>query len=191
MGDSRRSQRKPLFAPSLKRDIDVWTTVIYEGPYRRIGHARYSLETVPCRRISQMQRQLSLLVAAPLVLALTGAAIAQQATAPVQPTPVKRTPVGKIEVPGSNYEVITAVVELQPGFKAGRHTHPGSVMGQVVEGELMIAIEGQPEKIVKAGQSVEVPNGAIHDEGPVGPNPVKIIAVYVVEKGKPLVQPVK
>jgi hypothetical protein len=53
-------------------------------------------------------QKLSLLVAAPLALALIGAAIAQQATAPVQPTPVKRTPVGKIEVPGSNYEVITA-----------------------------------------------------------------------------------
>jgi quercetin dioxygenase-like cupin family protein len=138
-----------------------------------------------------MQKKLSLLVAAPLALALIGVAIAQQTTAPVQPSPVKRTPIGKVEVPGSNYEVITAVVELQPGFKAGRHTHPGSVMGQVIEGELMIAIEGQPEKIVKAGQSVEVPDGAIHDEGPVGLNPVKIIAVYVVEKGKPLVTLVK
>ena len=133
----------------------------------------------------------SLLVTVALAFALIGAAVAQQAGAPVQPSPVKRTPMGKVEVPGSNYEVITAVVELQPGFKAGRHTHPGSVIGQVIEGELMIAIEGQPEKIIKAGQSVEVPNGAIHDEGPVGPNPVKIIAVYVVEKGKPLDTPVK
>ena len=138
-----------------------------------------------------MQKRISLFVAAPLAIALIGAAIAQQATAPVQPSPVKRTPVGKIEVPGSNYEVITAVVELQPGFKAGRHTHPGSVMAQVIEGELMLAIDGQPEKIVKAGQSVEVLNGAIHDEGPVGSTPVKLIAVYVVEKGKPLVTQVK
>jgi hypothetical protein len=60
----------------------------------------------------------SLLIAAPLALALIGAAVAQQASAPLQPSPVKRTPVGKVEVPGSNYEVITAVVELQPGFKA-------------------------------------------------------------------------
>jgi hypothetical protein len=34
-------------------------------------------------------------------------------------------------------------------------------------------------------------NGAIHDEGPVGSTLVKLIAVYVVEKGKPLVTPVK
>jgi quercetin dioxygenase-like cupin family protein len=96
-------------------------------------------------------QKLSLLVAAPLALALAGAAIGQQATTPVQPSPVKRTPIGKIEVPGSNYEVITAVVELQPGFKAGRHTHPGSVMGQVIEGELMIAIEGQRKRSSRQG----------------------------------------
>jgi quercetin dioxygenase-like cupin family protein len=132
----------------------------------------------------------ALLVAAALALALAGAATAQQAGAPVQPSPVKRTPVGKAEVPGSNYEVVTAVVELQPGFKAGRHKHPGSVMAQVIEGELMIAIDGQSEKRIPAGQSVQVPDGAVHDEGAVGDKPVKLIAVYVVEKGKPLVQPV-
>jgi hypothetical protein len=33
-----------------------------------------------------------------------------------------------------------------------------------------------------------LPNHAIHNEGPGG-KPAKLIAVYVVEKGKPLVQP--
>ncbi len=131
------------------------------------------------------------LLAVPLALALAGAAIAQQAGAPVQPAPVKRTPVGKIEVPGSNHEVITAVVELQPGFKAGRHRHPGSVMAQVLEGEFLLTIDGQPEKTFTAGQSLEVLNGAVHDEGAGGTKPAKLIAVYVVEKGKPLVEPVK
>jgi hypothetical protein len=42
-----------------------------------------------------------------------------------------------------------------------------------------------------ARATAEVLDGAIHDEGPVGPNPVKIIAVYVLEKGKPFVSPVK
>ncbi|MBM3733965.1 MAG: cupin domain-containing protein [Acidimicrobiia bacterium] len=129
------------------------------------------------------------MVAAIAVFAVAGAAVAQQA--PVQPAPVKRTPIGKVEVPGSNYEVITAMVELQPGFKAGRHSHPGWVQAQVLEGEFMIQLDGQPERIFKAGQSLEVPNGAIHNEGAVGAKPAKLIAVYVVEKGKPLVRPVK
>jgi hypothetical protein len=31
----------------------------------------------------------------------------------------------------------------------------------------------------------------IHNEGPAGDKPVKFMAIYVVEKGKPLVQPVQ
>jgi len=80
-----------------------------------------------------------------------GGAIAQQTTSPVQPAPVKRTPVGKIEVPGSNLEVIAAVVELQPGFKAGRHSHPGSVMAQGVEGEFMLAIDASRKRRSRRG----------------------------------------
>jgi quercetin dioxygenase-like cupin family protein len=116
-----------------------------------------------------------------------GSAGAQQA--PVQPSPVKRTPIGTVEVPGSNYEVVTAMVELQPGFKAGRHSHPGTVQAQVLEGEFLLAIDGQPEKIFTAGQSLEVRDSAIHNEGAAGTKPAKLIAIYVVEKGKPLVQP--
>jgi quercetin dioxygenase-like cupin family protein len=133
-----------------------------------------------------MIKKMTLIVAL-AAIALAVPAAAQQA--PVQPSPVKRTPIGKTEVPGSNYEVITAMVELQPGFKAGRHSHPGSVQAQVLDGEFMLALDGQPEKIFTAGQSLEVPDRAIHNEGAVGGKPAKLIAVYIVEKGKPLVQP--
>jgi quercetin dioxygenase-like cupin family protein len=123
-------------------------------------------------------------------LAIGTAALAQQ-NPPVSPSPVKRTPIGKTEVPGSNYEVITALVEIAPGFKAGRHLHPGTVQAQVLDGEFMIAFDGQPEKVFTAGQSLEVPHRAIHNEGAVGSKPAKLIAVYIVEKGQPLVQPQK
>ncbi len=62
---------------------------------------------------------------------------------------------------------------------------------QVLEGEFMIQFDGKPEQTFKAGQSLEVPNQAIHNEGAVGSVPAKLIAVYVVEKGKPLVNPIK
>jgi quercetin dioxygenase-like cupin family protein len=131
----------------------------------------------------------SSLIALAVGAALAVPVFAQQA--PVSPAPVQRTPIGKTEVPGSNYEVITAMVTLQPGFKAGRHNHPGVVQAQVLEGEFMIQFDGEPEKIFKAGQSLEVPAGKIHNEGAVGSVPAKLIAVYVVEKGKPLVNPIK
>ena len=129
----------------------------------------------------------SVLVATVCALAVMGTAIAQNP--PASPSPIKRTPIGKIEVPGSNYEVISAMVELPPGFKLGRHTHHGSVMATVLDGQLMIAIEGRPEKTYSAGQSLEVTDSVIHDEGAVGSKPAKLVVVYVVEKGKPLVEP--
>ena len=112
--------------------------------------------------------------------------LAQQA--PVQPSPVKRTILQRADVPGTNLEVIYATVEIAAGFKAGRHSHPGVVMAQVVEGEFWFAPDGQPEKTYKAGESLTVPSGAIHNEG-AGPGGVKLTAVYVLEKGKPLASP--
>jgi quercetin dioxygenase-like cupin family protein len=133
----------------------------------------------------------SLCLAAAFGLAIAGVSVAQQQATPVQPSPVKRTVIGKTDVPGSNYEVITAIVEIAPGFKAGRHLHPGIVYGQVLEGEFWMAIDGQPEQVIKAGGGIELPMKAIHNEGAVGSVPMKAVATYVVEKGQPMVQPVK
>jgi quercetin dioxygenase-like cupin family protein len=93
-----------------------------------------------------------------------------------------------MDVPGTNLELIYATVEIAPGFKAGRHLHPGIVMAQVVEGEFWIHFDGQPEKIVRAGESITVPDRAIHNEGALD-KAAKLTAVYVLEKGKPLASP--
>lgn len=131
----------------------------------------------------------SLAIAALAALVLGTAVIAQ--APPVSPAPVKRTMVGKVAVPGANFEVITAVVEIMPGFKAGLHTHPGDVFFQVTDGEFWLAIQGQPEKSFKAGEQGLVPSKAVHNEGANGSTAAKLIATYVVEKGQPLVSPVK
>ena len=117
----------------------------------------------------------SLLVSSVAALLLTGFAYAQQA--PLQPPPVKRTPLGKVEVPGSNYEVVFGITELAPGFKAGRHSHPGPLLVYVTEGEFWYHIDGQPEKVYKVGDSFEVPHSAIHAEGAVGSKSAKVMVV--------------
>ena len=124
-----------------------------------------------------------------LVLLGSAAAQAQQAQpTPVQPSPVKRTILQRTDIPGTNLELIYATVEIAPSFKAGRHSHPGVVMAQVVEGEFWLAPDGQPEKVFKAGESLTIPDRAIHNEG-AGDKGTKVSAVYVVEKGQPLVSP--
>ena len=112
----------------------------------------------------------------------------QPQPSPVQPSPVKRTILQRADVPGTNLELIYATVEIAAGFKAGRHSHPGVVMAHVVEGDFWLHMDGQPEQVVRAGESLTIPDRAIHNEGATD-KPVKIDAVYVVEKGKPLVSP--
>jgi len=121
-------------------------------------------------------------------LAMAAVRAQQPQATPLQPSPVKRTILQRADIPGTNLELIYAVVEIAPSFKAGRHSHPGVVMGHVVEGEFWLAPDGEPENVLKAGQSLTLPNRAIHNEGATD-KPVKIDAVYVVEKGKPLVSP--
>lgn len=131
----------------------------------------------------------SLLLASMTAFLLGCATQAQQV--PAQPSPVKRTPLGKVDVPGSNYEVVFGITELAAGFKSGRHSHPGLVMAYVAEGEFWYLVDGQPERIYKVGESFQLPDRAIHNEGAAGSSPVKVMAVFVVEKGKPLVQPAR
>ena len=109
---------------------------------------------------------------------------AQPQPSPVQPSPVKRTILQRADVPGTNLEIIYATVEIAPGFKAGRHSHPGVVIGHVVEGDFWLHLDGQPQQVLRAGESLAFPDRAIHNEGATD-KPVKLNAVYVVEKGNP------
>jgi quercetin dioxygenase-like cupin family protein len=113
---------------------------------------------------------------------------AQPQPSPVQPSPVKRTILQRADVPGTNLETIYASLEIAAGFKAGRHNHPGVVMAHIVEGDFWLHMDGEAERVLHAGESLTIPDRAIHNEGATD-KPVKLDVVYVVEKGKPLVSP--
>jgi quercetin dioxygenase-like cupin family protein len=115
-------------------------------------------------------------------LAMTGMAAAQQ------PQTIKRTLLQKFDVPGANYETVIGIAEIVPNMNIGRHTHPGPEGGYMLEGEMVLMIEGQPAKTIKQGDSYQIPSGAVHD-AKTGPAGAKVIASYVVEKGKPLATP--
>ena len=67
---------------------------------------------------------------------------------------------------------------------------PGPETAYVLEGSLTLDVEGQPQRSLKAGQTSFVPAGTPHS-GRAGPNGAKILADWVVEKGKPLASPAK
>ncbi len=102
---------------------------------------------------------------------------------------LQRTLVGRADVSVPGREAVVARVEVAPGAKAGRHTHPGDEISYVLEGEATLLVDGQPPRIIKAGESFVVPAGVVHDAHNDGSVPTRLVGVYVVEKGKPLASP--
>ena len=94
-----------------------------------------------------------------------------------------------LAIPG--YETILAEVTIAVGGREGRHSHNGTLIGHVVEGELTLELEGEATKIVKAGESVLIPPRQVHEGFNKGTVPVKALVTFVVEKGKPLTTPVQ
>jgi quercetin dioxygenase-like cupin family protein len=116
--------------------------------------------------------------------------IAAQQPAPAATPGIKRTLLQKVEVPGTNYETILGMAEIAPDMNAGRHTHPGPETGTVTEGEMVLMIDGQPDKTLKVGDSYQIPAGVVHDVRTLG-GPAKVVAVYMVPKGMALATPAK
>lgn len=92
-------------------------------------------------------------------------------------------------IPGKH--VVQARVEFDPGAGIGRHTHPGDEISVVLEGSLQLEVDGQPPRIIKAGEAFFVPAGTIHAGRNHGTGKGVVLATYVVEKGKPVATMVK
>jgi len=108
------------------------------------------------------------------------------ATAPLAQAPgIKRTLLQRIDI-GNNMEVILGIAEIAPGGATGRHTHFGVETGYTLAGSASLEVEGEAPKLLNAGDSYVIASGKVHDAKVVGDAPAKVLAVYVVEKGKPL-----
>ena len=116
--------------------------------------------------------------------------IAAYAQSVAPPAGIKRTLLQRTDA-GQDMEIIMGIAEIAPGGAAGRHTHFGTEVGYIVEGSSSLEIEGEPPRLLKAGDSYTIPYGKVHDAKTVGDAPVKVLATYVVEKGKPLATPAK
>ena len=101
---------------------------------------------------------------------------------------VSRKMLGTIDYPGDGKVSILMTVEIAPSAVIARHTHPGVESSVVMEGEVMLEVEGQPARTYKVGEGFQVPPGVPHG-GKNGPATSKIAATFIVEKDKPLASP--
>lgn len=126
-------------------------------------------------------RFMGLTMAAAAMLAAVGSA--------QQPT-FKRTELQRGDLSAPGREVVTAMAEIPGGAQTGKHMHPGEEVGYVVEGTLTVEIDGKPTMTYKAGQAFIVPAGQPHNGKNAGTGMTKVLANYIIEKGKPVATPV-
>jgi quercetin dioxygenase-like cupin family protein len=111
----------------------------------------------------------------------------QQLPAMTQQTQnIKRTPLRTVDFP-PGFNTVAAIAEITAGNCVGRHTHPGIESSYVMEGDITIKIQGKPDQTMKGGESFEIPANTVHDACTA--SGLKVLATYVVEKGKPLASP--
>ena len=104
---------------------------------------------------------------------------------------LKVTPLQKTGLTGEpDKEVLTLIVEWPPGSGTGLHTHPGDEYTTVLEGEVVGRKEGS-EAISILGTVLPNEPGVVHEANNKGSAPAKTFNVFVIEKGKPVSEPVK
>jgi len=123
-----------------------------------------------------------------LIVALT--VIAAVADPRAQQAGFKRTVIqqGDLSIPGR--EVVTAIAEFQGKATVGRHTHPGEEVGYVLEGTILLEQEGKPAVTLSAGKTFLIPPNTVHNATNTGSSVARVLANYIVEKGKPVATPV-
>ena len=99
------------------------------------------------------------------------------------------------KIDGKTAKATTVEVTLRPGESEAAHRHPGPAFGYVLEGEYEWAIDGNPARTFKAGDTFYEPTGCLHRVGrnpsragktrflAVVLHPADVTAVVIPEKG--------
>ena len=101
---------------------------------------------------------------------------------------IKRTDVLRHDLGVPGREVIQVRVDFAPGVAFPRHSHPGAEIAYVLEGTLESQLDGKAPVVLKAGEALFIPAGAVHTAKNVGTGTAAELATYLVEKERPLLE---
>ncbi len=107
--------------------------------------------------------------------------------APPAPAPAKQLLTQPLpDLPGR--EVRVTLLDRAPGASSPPHRHPGHhTFGYVIEGTYEFAINGEPPRLLKAGEVFYEPPGALHStsRNPSSDKPAKILVFMVADQKNP------
>jgi quercetin dioxygenase-like cupin family protein len=86
---------------------------------------------------------------------------------------------------GKDASVMVEEVTFEPGQKDSPHRHAGPVFGYVLEGEYEHALDNEPVKTYKAGETFYEPSGSVHRvaRNPSDKTKTRLLAVVLYPRG--------
>jgi quercetin dioxygenase-like cupin family protein len=127
-------------------------------------------------------RTIRMLFSGTAILAMIAVSGAEQPAA-------KWTELQRHDIPGTGREGVTMAIEIPPGVTSARHSHPGEDFGYLIEGTIVLMVDGKPPLTVKAGETFFTERGHIHCARNIGTTIARAVDTYIVDKGKPVVTP--
>ena len=112
-------------------------------------------------------------------------------TAAAAAPPVTRTDLQRHDLSVPGRKAVQARIDFPPGSFAPPHTHPGEEVIYILAGPLEYQIAGGDWRRYRTGEVLFIPARTVHAARNVGQGNGAELATYVVEKGKPLVVPVR
>ena len=82
----------------------------------------------------------------------------------------------EIDGPVDGYVTVMVRAQASASDLVARHTHPGIESTYILEGEELVMIDGQPDKLCKAGDWFQVRPGVPHSVR-IGPNGATMLAI--------------
>lgn len=92
-----------------------------------------------------------------------------------------------VDAPGKHE--ILGIAEIAPGATAEMHIHEDYEVGYVLEGEFLLKTRGEPDRMVRAGESFRILPKKAHAATNTGKLPMKVLVTYIVDTDKPLAEP--
>ena len=121
---------------------------------------------------------------------ISGAAIlAMIAVRGAEKPAAKFTELQRRDIPGTGLEGVTTMAEIPPGATTARHSHPGEDFGYLIEGTIVLYVDGKPPITLKAGDVFFTERGHIHNARNIGTTTARAVDTYVIDKGKPCITP--
>ncbi len=131
---------------------------------------------------------LGLALAVGITLGVIGDQILNAQQAAVKSTELIRKDLGGIK----GREGVLFKTELAPGGAGPKHFHPGNEFVYVVKGSGILEAQGKPPLTVKAGDTFYQPPEQVHVfKNASATDPTEVVVFLIVDKGKPIIVPVK